>query len=343
MRYEPYERTTDVPNIVVDGSPNAATVLTLSHWPGLWAPPELRADLSAQMVFRYLDELAGAGRSGRHDAEVATNNHFDQDGLVGLFALVDPDAALARRDRLIDLAAAGDFGTYRHRGAARVSMLLSALAESDQSPWAAELAGIAYEEKCAVLYRRCLAELPAMIDHPDRYRSLWAEEDAQLTASEALLTAGSATLVEYPDADLAVVRVPDGARRLGGHRFVHDHFSGLHPMAVNNATERLRILLVHEGAATLTFRYETWVQLRSRRPAQRVDLGPLAARLDELEDAPRWEAAEVSVLAPRLAVRSGRQSSLDPDVVIATALAYLRTAPPAWDPYPPDPPAAAPD
>ena len=331
MRYLPYETTDDVPNVVVDGSPNAATVLTLSHWPGLWAPPELRADLSAEMVFRYLDE--GAGRHG--DAEVATNNHFDQDGLVGLFALVDPDAALARRDQLIDLAAAGDFATYRHRSAARVSMLLSVLAESEDSPWAAELAGLPYEDKCGILYQRCLADLPIMIDHPERYRTLWADEDAQLTASEAMLADGSATVVEYPDADLAVVRVPDGVGRLGGHRFAHDHFSGLHPMAVNNATDRLRILLVQGGAATLTYRYETWVQLQSRRPAQRVDLAPLAARLDELEGTSRWEAGKVGILTPRLAVRSGQESTLDPEVVIAETLADLRRAPPAWDPYPP--------
>lgn len=147
------------------------------------------------------------------------------------------------------------------------------------------------------------------------------------------------TVDEYADADLAVVQVPDDVVDLGGHRFVHDRFSGLHPMAVNNATDRFRVLLIHDGAATLTYRYETWVQLRSRRPAQRVDLAPLAARLDELEGAPRWDAGDVGVLTPKLVVRAGEGSSLDPGVVIAETLAHLRSSPPAWDPYPADPPA----
>lgn len=43
-----------MPNIVVDGSPNAGTVLTLTHWPGIAQPARLGADLSAEMAFRYL-------------------------------------------------------------------------------------------------------------------------------------------------------------------------------------------------------------------------------------------------------------------------------------------------
>ena len=72
---------------MVDGSPAPGTVLCLSHWPGIGSPPEFAADLSADMAFRYL------GAFDRHgSAEAVSNNHFDQDGLVGLFALVSPDA-----------------------------------------------------------------------------------------------------------------------------------------------------------------------------------------------------------------------------------------------------------
>ncbi len=88
--------------MVVDGAPNANTVLSLTQRPGFPTPDRLAADLSAQMVFRYLDDGAG-----RHEpARVVTDNHFDQDGLVGVFALVDPEAALAQRTLLEDVAAA---------------------------------------------------------------------------------------------------------------------------------------------------------------------------------------------------------------------------------------------
>ena len=44
MRFVPYEQSRHEPNIVVDGSPNEATVLTLTHWPGIAQPPGLVAD-----------------------------------------------------------------------------------------------------------------------------------------------------------------------------------------------------------------------------------------------------------------------------------------------------------
>jgi len=43
-----------VPNIIVDGAANLGTELALSHWPNSTTPQELRADLSAEIVFNYL-------------------------------------------------------------------------------------------------------------------------------------------------------------------------------------------------------------------------------------------------------------------------------------------------
>ena len=50
MRYDDYEASRSTPNIVVDGSPNESTVLTLTHWPGIPAPAGLARDLSADNV-----------------------------------------------------------------------------------------------------------------------------------------------------------------------------------------------------------------------------------------------------------------------------------------------------
>lgn len=78
FRYLEYNASRDVANVVVDGSPNNATVLTLTHWPGIGQPVGLAADLSAQMAFEFIRSVAAV------DADVVTNNHFDQDGLVAM-------------------------------------------------------------------------------------------------------------------------------------------------------------------------------------------------------------------------------------------------------------------
>src|SRR5262245_17179276 len=86
MRFVPYHLLGDTPNVVVDGSATDSTVLTLSHWPGSPTPEELLDDLSAQIAFRALE------RPGLLDGiEAVSNNHYDQDGLVSAFTLLEPE------------------------------------------------------------------------------------------------------------------------------------------------------------------------------------------------------------------------------------------------------------
>jgi Family of unknown function (DUF6687) len=327
MRFEPYEDTLSTPNVVVDGSANAATVLTLSHWPQAPAPPGLEADLSAQMALRYVAE----GHALHGDAEVVTNNHFDQDGLVSAFALVDPETAVDRQDLLEDLAAAGDFAIYRDRRAARASMVIAAYGDPARSP----IRRPGEEDPTGLLYQELLPRLPELLDDLEATRDLWAEEDEELTASEAAVADGRVTVEERPEVDLAVVRLDPASGPWSGHRFTGGrHFDGVHPMALHRATDRFTLLLTHGRHHRLTQRYETWVQYRSRPLHLRVDLGPLAERLSAEESGgARWEADAPGHLTPGLGLVDGAESSLDVDTVTALVVDHLATAPPAWDPY----------
>jgi hypothetical protein len=65
----------DVANVVADGTPIDATVPTLTHWPGVSQPAVLAADLSAQMMFKFVR------RGDSVDADVVPDNRLDQDGL----------------------------------------------------------------------------------------------------------------------------------------------------------------------------------------------------------------------------------------------------------------------
>jgi hypothetical protein len=322
-----YESSRQVPNVVVDGAPNEATVLALTHWPGVAQPAGLGDDLSAQMAFRYLD-----APPEHPPAEVVTNNHFDQDGLVSVHALVEPDLSLRHRELLIDVAAAGDFGTYRFRAAARASMAIWVYAHPERSPIADQLAGLGYPDQCALLYETTLPLLVEMATAPDRYAELWNEEDDRLTASEKAIASGRIRVEERHDVDLAVVVIDEGLPALGGHRFGHDALHELHPMAINNATSCLRLLLVQGRRYRHVDRYETWVQLRSRAVRPRVDMAPLAERLTAGESGPvTWTADPFSTMTPSMASES--ESSLDAAEVVDALVDHLRSAPPAWDPY----------
>jgi hypothetical protein len=331
LHYAPYEDVAAAgrPNVVVDGSPTDATLLCLSHWPGIASPAPFAADLSAQMAFAYLDDF-----DQHPGADAVSNNHFDQDGLVGVFALVAPDEARARQALLVEVARAGDFAVTTSRHAARISMVLSAWADPDRSPLALPAD---YDGASALLYTELLGRLPELCDAPGAWPDLWQEEDATLAASIGALASGAARITEVPDVDLAVVDVAESAPDAGGHRFGGQWVSGLHPIAVHGATERGALLTVRGRRYELAYRYESWVQFRTRAVRPRVDLSPLAGRLTEAEcDAggtAEWVAGSVSELTPSLAPVAHVESALASDTVRGLVEAHLRAATPAWDPY----------
>ena len=317
MRYVAYGELDGVPNVVVDGSAHADTLLTLSHWPNSPTPVALQDDLSAQIAFHYLDhpELHVA-------ADVVSNNHFDVDGLMSVYALVEPDAARAGRDQVVDVARAGDFGTFRSHDSIHVSWTIAALAEAvgDADP-----------------YVELLARVPELLEHPDRFRDRWAEEDAHLRASEDAIASGEVTIDEIDALDVAVVTVPASWTVRLAHRFTVLGAQAVHPSAINNSTDRFRVLYVHGARFELQYRYETWVRYLTRRPPGRVDLTPLAEELSELEPgAAQWVFDGVGAIAPALhliGAGPGAPSAIAPAQFRARVLDALATGPVTWDPY----------
>ena len=314
MRFLPYADAASEPNVIVDGAPNDRTLMTLSHWRRSGTPPDLMADTSTAIVFNYLD------RPDLHvAADVVTNNHFDEDGLVGIYALLDPDAAVPRRELLIDVAQAGDFGVCASRRAARIAFALAAHADPATSPLPRPLFDLPAPQVEEGLYRGLLAVLPRLLADVDAYQSFWEAQDAALTRTERLFDGGRIVIEEQPELDLAVVR---GAAT-----------GDWHPMAVHVRTAATRLLLVRGPRVEFRYRYESWVQMASRRPALRVDLTALAAELTREDRADgRWRFEGVEHITPRL-YREGRPSTLTPEDVRRRLEAALRVGAPAWDPY----------
>ncbi len=103
----PSERT-----LYVDGSAGSAfrpgADLELSHWVPTTTPARWAADTSTEICLRFLvdppDDVAAY--------EVAINNHVDVDGILSVFSLVHPEAALAHRDAVVGAAEFGDLAAW---------------------------------------------------------------------------------------------------------------------------------------------------------------------------------------------------------------------------------------
>jgi hypothetical protein len=314
MEYVPYgDALAGVPNVIVDGRGNDATVLVLSHWPHNRTPPELKADSSTEIVINYL--RSPRREEYRAGAEAVSNNHFDVDGLMSLWAVLHPDAALQRADLLVGTGECGDFDRWSGERATKAACALYGLEQQPTSPVRQELGGIRdYLERTAYLYRQTLPLVPRLLDEVDTFEEYWRDEFARVEAGRDLFARGEATVQDAPDIDLAVFELP------------HE----VHDMALYEQTQCTRVALVLPGQRyQVRYRYESWVELQSRRPPPRIDLRPFAEFLQTFEgNAGEWAADEVQRTLPRLRLRGPEggtsPSSLTPGLFLRLLAGYLR-------------------
>ncbi|HEY9677995.1 MAG TPA: DUF6687 family protein [Drouetiella sp.] len=310
MQYVPYEKSREVPHILVDGADNAGTKLVLSHWKDNLTPADLKDDLSAQIVFNYLDQP-----DFHVNVDAVTNDHFDADGLVGIWTLIHPEDAQEMRDFLIDIASVGDFNVYKNRDAARVSFALDAWMNPHLSPLKKSVLQLSYPELTVVLHEELLPRLAKIIEKVDFQEKFWHQQDALLEASEDGFKNKKFKLNELPELDLAIVTMPDSNVPIA---------ESIHRMAIHNLTDCMRILIMQETHFELYLRYETWVDFKSRKLMPRVDLTELAANLTKQESMDgRWSFDDINSFAPALRLTGDTQSKIPFESFRSQAIEFL--------------------
>jgi len=326
-RYVPATELDGEAHVVVDGAPRPGTVLTLSHWPGTPTPRALWADTSAEIV---LAALGNRSRALPRDAEVATVDHYDADGVIALAMLVIDGVATAHGPRLAAAARAGDFDVIEDPADALVAFALGALSSGGPAPTGTDRR----PDATARAVWSALEHLPGLLSRPEQFEELWGPEHRAYQAALDLKASGEVTIEEHPQVDLAVARVDEDAPALDAAGWKG---SAVHPAVVHSATCCLRVATLVGRRYSLRYRYESWVRLVSRTPQPRVDLSGLADRLTSAEtDGGQWWFEGAGAITPALARRDGAESTLAPEEFIAAVsevLAVLDEGPPAWDPY----------
>lgn len=325
MRYIPYGQDLErVPNIVVGGGGNDATALELSQRPGNVTPAELKADTSLEIVLNYL-------RSPQRDAyasaaEAVSSSRYDIDGLLSLWAVLNPEAALKRAELLAAVAACASFDRWFDERTAKIVCALRGLATLDSSPVKTGLDEAGGDlKRAAHLYQETLPLLPQLLAGVDAFEPFWRDEYQQVEAGRSLFAEGTAMVKEMPEVDLAVFTLPEE----------------VHNIALYEQTNMSRVaLLLPEQRYRARYRYETWVELATTSSPPRIDLRPFADLLEAFEGRPgEWIADDVSSAIPQLQQRGGDgESSITPGLFVRLLAQHLRdnAANEAllWSPYP---------
>ena len=209
--------------------------------------------------------------SGPSGVDVATIDHYDEDGVIALAFSVVEGLADRHSELLVEAARVGDFGVVHDRRAALISFSLAALSDPSRTPLRSVQAHqnqrATHLEVCGLAAAHALTILTELAEDPLHFENLWHDEAVAFDA--AVEGIGDWIDVEdVPDHDLAIVRIaPDHSlEALDGWGDL------IHPAAVNSVTERMRIATIAAGRMQLRYRYETWVSFETRRLRPRVDL-----------------------------------------------------------------------
>ncbi|MGH9960289.1 MAG: DUF6687 family protein, partial [Pyrinomonadaceae bacterium] len=127
MRFEFYRAGLDtVPKLSVDGT--VSNSIHFSHWQGNQTPAEVKADTSTEIA---LNLVAYPNKQNlTQGIELVTNNHFDTDGVLSVWTVLNGERALDLREQLIPAAEAGDFSEFSTENGVRASIVIQG---SDQA------------------------------------------------------------------------------------------------------------------------------------------------------------------------------------------------------------------
>ena len=327
--YVPFRQLRQQPTILVD-SVGTGAALTLAHWRGAATPENLRDDSSAGSVLRALHRPTTPGLT----ASAVTANHFDVDGFVGVWSLLNPALALQHEELLRLVAGLGDFREIDGTNplADRALQLVCWLNAEEKArfyePFGAPAQRRREDEASAEKFEWFLPRFAEMLEKPETGRTAWQSEYERVQGAAAVMREPLTKLQRYPEIGLVVVATPAPV----------PYYALFGPTAGFDI-----VLSMYSGNRyELEYKYTTWIDLESRPTLPRLALAPLVARLNALETSGQaWAADGITDTGPllrligqklskaqRYADPDGRPiyaSSIAPELMEQEVLAFFRT------------------
>jgi hypothetical protein len=302
-------RLDTLPFLCVDGVVDRG--LNVSHWPGNRTPAHLKADTTTDMMLRLARDPGRA--AWLEGVSIVTNNHFDTDGLLSVFAALRPEEALRHAPEMIQAARTGDFGEWTTPEAFKFDAVVTAYDDDRRSPIASEIRGRPEHERYQILYDRLLSGLPRLLTGAAAQKDLWA----------ARLQAYMRSMMRMKD--VARIREHDAARLT-----VIETVEPLDEMARFNVAGHHRVLTATRTpdgfVYEMAFQIFSWFETTTPPRGTRFDLGGAAAELDQMETAggARWTYTGNDSLESRLYRRAPDGGSAPSTLPLATVESHLR-------------------
>lgn len=294
MRFEFYHAGLDqTPKLSVDGTVDNS--IHFSHWQGNQTPVELKADTSTEIA---LNLVASPRRTEfTQGVELVTNNHFDTDGVLSVWTVLNGERAVELREKLIPAAEAGDFSEFRSEDGVKASIVIQGSdqpvpGEASGSPLASHLAGEFVEDE-ARSYELVLPEVERILTRTNDYEHLWRKAWEKLATAMESFSRGASFVTEFTDAKLSLVHLAPDVFGPGGFDPVL-HSSPATAISQHALGQLFLIATpyLNGWSYRIDYPYYSWAETVVRPRIQRQDFSRLVVKLNEAERQPEnlWQA-----------------------------------------------------
>lgn len=285
MRFEFYHSGLDaIPKLSVDGT--VSNSIHFSHWEGNSTPAEVKADTSTEIA---LNLVASPNRNElTRGIELVTNNHFDTDGVLSVWAVLAGGRALELSEKLIPAAEAGDFSEFTNESAVRASIAIQGSdqpspGEESGSPLACYLAGKNVNDD-ATAYDLVLPEVGRILTRTDEYEHLWRNAWERIAKALESFERGASSVQEFTESDFSLIT-------LAPNVFSPTGFNPTRHAAPYTAISRYakgRLFLIttplKDGwAYRIDYPYYSWAETIVRPRIARRDFSQVLLELNRLE------------------------------------------------------------
>jgi hypothetical protein len=311
MRFQFYSEDLDnVPKLSVDGT--VANSIHFSHWEGNTTPAEVKADTSTEIALNLVASPRRAELT--QGIDLVVNNHFDTDGVLSVWSVLNGERALEFRDLLISAAEAGDFSEHSSDDGVKVSIAIQGLNQAgsdndDASPLASFLAGqrVADDARC---YELVLPEVEKLLSDVNGYEALWRDGWNNVSLALESFARGDSRVVEHEDSGISLITLaPDLRESL---------------MAISKHAHGEIFLIATPASGGWTYRldypYYSWAETVVRPEIVRRDLTTALATLNERTGDGHWKIDDSEMTsAAKFFNADGTLgvSQLEPDEVLA--------------------------
>lgn len=321
-----FDKLDDLPHVVVDSGPTASTELVLSHWPGVDTPVSLKADLSAGIVMNYLKS-----DYPQLNLSVVSTSHFDMDGLVSVYAMINPEQVMQDWHLWLNLASAGDFRHSQLADARKLVAVCEAWATPDRSPLGEKAFQQPIDRITEMLFQDLLPQLDDICRNLQTHKVFWEESETAYANTWKMVNDGLITVENDNDHELSIIRLSDSLIEQLSHQHQMQYF-GLNAYVIHEIAQHFTVFLCLGSHYQIVQRYETWVQYCSRPIYLRRDFAALVELLNEMEGN-KWHYDGVWKLAPMMCLTSPQGSQLDYLRLFSLVCSFIKLAPVAWNPY----------